>query len=76
MTKLPPYARAWLRQRDSGVKAIATIEATELRDLDAARALMLSDALLAATPIDQIAPSRGVTSGLVEQQWFFARARR
>lgn len=76
MSALPPFARAWLRQRDAGAAAVAAIEAAELRKLDAAEALKQADALLAATPVDAIAPSRRATSGLVEQQRLFARARR
>jgi hypothetical protein len=38
------------------------VEAAALRDLDAARALVLSDALLAATQIAKIALSRRTTS--------------
>jgi hypothetical protein len=76
MSTLPPYAMAWLRQRDSGAAAVAAIEAAELRQLDTAGALRLADALLSATPVTLIKPSRRETSGLVEQQRLFARARR
>jgi hypothetical protein len=76
MSTLPPYARAWLHQRDTGAKAVATIEAAELQALDTAHALEQADALLSATPIDEVAPSRRTTSGLIEQQRLFARARR
>ena len=75
MSTLPPYARAWMRQRDEGAARLAAIEAAELRQLDAAGALEQADALLAATPIDAIAPSRRTTSGLIEQQRLFSRAR-
>ena len=76
MSTLPPYARAWMHQRDAGAAAIAAIEVAELRQLDAVRALEQADALLAATPVDAIAPARRATSGLIEQQRLFARARR
>jgi hypothetical protein len=76
MSTLPPYAREWMRQRDAGATAIDAIEQAELRDLDPARAMELADALLSATPIDAIAPSRRTTSGFVEQQRLFLRARR
>lgn len=76
MAQLPPFARAWLRQRDTGATAIAAIEARELRELEPVAALRIADALLdaaARTPVDD---ARRVTSGLVEQQRLFARARR
>jgi hypothetical protein len=76
MSTLPPFARTWVRQRDAGAAAVAAIEAAELRELDAAEALKQAEALLAAAPIDAVAPSRRTTSGLVEQQRLFARARR
>lgn len=76
MSAQPQFARAWLRQREAGASAVAAIEAEELRRLDPAEALRLADALLAATPTDSIAPSRQGSSGLVEQQRLFARARR
>ncbi len=73
---LPAHARAWLRQRDLGAVALAAIEADELRQLDVAAALAQSEALLAATPLDAVSEERRSTSGFVEQQRLFARARR
>lgn len=72
---LPAHALAWLKQRELGAVALAAIEDNELRDLDATAALAQSEALLAATPLDTVA-ERQSTSGFVEQQRFFARARR
>jgi hypothetical protein len=66
----------WLRQRDDGAKAVVAIERRELQALDDAEALRQSEALLAATPIADVADSRRCTSGFVEQQRLFARARR
>lgn len=76
MADLPPFAKEWLRQRDLGAKAVAEIEATELSQLTDAEALRLSHALLDAVPLDAIDESRRTWSGFVEQQRWFARARR
>ncbi len=73
---LPAYALAWLRQREAGAVAVAAIEDAELRKLDAAAALVQSEALLAAVPLNAITHERRSSSGLVEQQLIFARARR
>jgi hypothetical protein len=73
---LPPYARAWLAQRQSGIAAVAAIEGRELRALDTVRALAQSDALLSAAPIAVMTESRRDSSGFVEQQRLFRRARR
>ena len=72
----PHFARAWLRQREAGDRQVAKIERDELGRLDAARALWLADALLAATPLDAIAATRRTSSGFVEQQRLFQRIRR
>lgn len=69
---LPAHARAWLRQRELGAIAVAAIEDAELRQLDATAALAQSEMLLAATSSTE----RRSTSGFVEQQRIFARARR
>jgi hypothetical protein len=76
MADQPPFAVAWLRQRELGATAVAAIEEDELRRLDGDEALRLADALLAATPREAIDPSRRTSSGFVEQQRLFARARR
>lgn len=76
MTDLPPFALAWLRQREQGAAAVAEIEARELRELDADEALCLSDALLVAVPLEAADATRRTWSGFVEQQRLFARARR
>jgi hypothetical protein len=73
---LPAHARAWLRQREVGAVALAAIEDAELRQLDAAAALAQSEALLSATPLHSITEERRSTSGFIEQQRIFARARR
>ncbi len=72
---VPAHARAWLRQREAGAAALTQIEDAELRRLDDATALAQSEALLAATPLDRVACERHTTSGIVEQQRIFARAR-
>lgn len=72
----PPYARAWLRQRQTAAAAVAVIEDDELRSLGAEEALALADSLLEATPVDEMAAERRTTSGIVEQQRRFALARR
>ena len=71
MSTLPHFARAWLAQRDAGAAKLVELEREQLADLTAEAALPLIDALLAATP----RRSR-VQSGFVEQQRWFARARR
>ena len=75
MGELPPFASAWLRQREAGARAIATLEVNELRNLSAAQALFHADALLSATPIADVAGARRRTSGIVEQQRLFALSR-
>jgi hypothetical protein len=72
---LPAFAAAWLRQRDEGARAVAAIEAEELKQLTSAQALAQADALLAAVPLET-ALDRRVTSGFVEQQRLFCRARK
>ncbi len=72
----PPHAKAWLRQREAGAVVVAKLEAQALRELSMATALAQSEALLLATPFDAIDPARRSSSGLVEQQRLFARARR
>ena len=72
----PIFAQAWFRQREAGAREVAAVERDELRRLDPAVALRLADALLAATPLDAVAETRRTTSGFVEQQRLFRRARR
>jgi hypothetical protein len=72
----PSFARAWFRQHEEGARAVAAVERRELRELDPGQALRDSDALLSATPIASVAKSRRATSGIVEQQRLFVRARR
>jgi len=76
VTVPPAQPLAWLRQREAGAVALAAIEDDELRTLGTAEALVLSEALLAATPIASLAEARWRTSGLVEQQRLFMLARR
>jgi hypothetical protein len=76
VSEQPDFARAWLRQRRSGQQALEQLAIDDLRSLDAETALARSDALLAATPIAAVSESRRTTSGFVEQQRRFARARR
>lgn len=71
----PPFARAWLAQVRAGHAAVAEVEAIELAALDDAAALALSDALLGAAPIAEMAAARHETSGFVEQQRRFALLR-
>jgi hypothetical protein len=72
----PDEQRAWLRQRQLGAAAVAEVEARELHELDAATGLTESEALLSAAPIAVMAAGRRHTSGFIEQQRLFARARR
>ena len=76
MSTQPAFAAAWLRQREAGARAVALIEAAELSTLDTAEGLRYADALLAATPIEELVQARRMSSGFVEQQRLFARARR
>lgn len=71
----PSHARAWLRQRERGAVAVATVERDELRRLDPVTALSQSEALLSAAPIAEMVAGRIATSGFVEQQRLFSRAR-
>lgn len=56
--------------------AVAAIEDAELRGLGDASALAQSEALLSAMPVTSLIAERRLTSGFVEQQRIFARARR
>ncbi len=76
MSEQPDFARAWLQQRRSGEQALEQLAVDDLRSLDAETALARSDALLGATPIPAVSAWRRTTSGFVEQQRRFARARR
>jgi hypothetical protein len=76
MADLPAFAKDWLRQRERGAAAVARVEEQELRDLDDAEALRQADALLSAAPLGLMTADRKTTSGFVEQQRLFARARR
>jgi len=68
-----PEARAWMAQWRSAASALARVRATELQAVDLWRvADELEDALLASMRREPAA----CTSGLVEQQRIFARARR
>ena len=73
---LPAHALTWLRQREAGAVAVAAIEDAELRGLGDASALAQSEALLSAMPVTSLIAERRLTSGFVEQQRIFARARR
>jgi hypothetical protein len=75
MIDSPAFAAAWLRQRMAGAAAVAAVEVAELAALDAATALAAADALLAAAPIAAMSAARVSTSGFVEQQRLFSRAR-
>lgn len=72
----PSFAEAWLRQREAGDRLLVAIERAELRRLDPVEALRLTDALLSATPRDVVTETRRTSSGFVEQQRLFRRARR
>jgi hypothetical protein len=76
MEPAPEFARAWLRQRDAGAAAVAAVEERELANLEDTDALRLADALLSAVPTDAMGNDRRATSGLIEQQRQFARARK
>lgn len=76
MSTSPPFAATWLRQRRDGALAVALVEHTELRALNGAEALGLSETLLAAVPVSGLPEHRRIWSGLVEQQRLFMRARR
>lgn len=76
MRPQPAFARAWLQQRQAGARAVAAVEAEELRSRSAADALRDAEALLSAAPIALMLEGRHATSGLVEQQRLFLLARR
>jgi hypothetical protein len=76
VSEQPDFARAWLQQRRSGEQALEQLAIDDLRLLDDQTALRHSEALLAATPIAEASASRQATSGFVEQQRLFLRARR
>jgi hypothetical protein len=73
---LPSFARSWLRQRELGAAALQAIEDGELRQLDPAAALAQTEMLLSAVRLDDLPEERRTSSGFVEQQRLFARARR
>jgi hypothetical protein len=72
----PPFARAWLRQRELGAVALQALEDAELRQLDLATALAQTEMLLSAVRLDDLPEERRISSGFVEQQRLFARARK
>jgi hypothetical protein len=72
---LPPFARSWLRQRELGVAAMRAIEDAQLRQLDPAMALAQTEMLLSAVRLADLPEERRTSSGFVEQQRLFARAR-
>jgi hypothetical protein len=74
--ELPPFARSWLRQRELGAAALQAIEDAELARLDPAMALAQTEMLLSAVRLDDLPEERRTSSGFVEQQRLFARARR
>lgn len=71
----PSFAKAWLAQRRAASLALAEVEVRELRELDDATALAMSEALLSAAPRAEMTRERRHTSGFVEQQRLFARRR-
>ncbi|HEX4421047.1 MAG TPA: hypothetical protein VH165_24185 [Kofleriaceae bacterium] len=73
---VPPFARSWLRQRELGAAALQAIEDAELCRLDPAMALAQTEMLLSAVRLDDLPEERRTSSGFVEQQRLFARARR
>jgi hypothetical protein len=73
---LPPFARSWLQQRELGASALQAIEDAELRRLDPATALAQTEMLLSAVRLADLPEERRISSGFVEQQRLFARARR
>jgi len=73
---LPSFARSWLRQRELGVAALQVVEDAQLRQLDPAMALAQTEMLLSAVRLDDLPEERRISSGFVEQQRLFARARR
>jgi len=72
----PSFARAWLQQREAGAAALQALEDAELRALDPATALAQIEMLLSAAPLDDLPEERHISSGFVEQQRLFARARK
>ena len=75
MASHPEFAGQWLRQRDKGARAVAEVEAEELRLLTPDEALAESDALLSAIDLGVASEGREATSGFVEQQRLFGRSR-
>lgn len=80
MVSRPSFAAAWYAQRLAASAALSDVQDAELRSLTDAEALRRSEALLslaAATPeAPEVAEHRRTSSGLVEQQALFGRARR
>jgi hypothetical protein len=72
----PPFARAWLAQRQAGAAKLGLIAEAELRALSDEEALRRADALLAMVRPEELSRERRMTSGLVEQQRRFHRAGR
>jgi hypothetical protein len=70
---LPPFAHAWLKQRQLGDAALEAIEFAELRELDPATALAQTEMLLSAVRLDDLPEERRTSSGFIEQQRLFAR---
>jgi hypothetical protein len=68
-----PFARAWYEQTARAAGALARVHDDELRALSDEEALRRSEGLLSMVTV---ATGGRRTSGLVEQQALFARARR
>lgn len=75
MAELPTCAREWLQQVQRGSVAVVAVQDAELGALDDRRALARSDALLSMS-VPAPLSDRVVSSGFVEQQRLFMRARR
>lgn len=73
---LPPFARSWLLQRELGATALQAIEDADLRRLAPETARAQTEMLLSAVQLDDLPEERRTSSGFVEQQRLFARARK
>jgi hypothetical protein len=71
----PPFAKAWAAQWKAADTALERVHAQALATLTEADALSASETLLQLVSLVTLPKSRRESSGFVEQQRLFARAR-
>ncbi len=75
LAETPEEQRAWMAQWRSAEKALLEVKRQELRALTEEEALATTNELLSAIPFPLPPELERKTSGLVEQQRWFSKAR-